>query len=144
MEKEQEERNEMTKEQATVDTRDLEYQIGVMQAFKAGAQIESRLRDRSGWVWQKQSNPSWDWFSFEFRIKPTPTLRPWTADEVPLGAFIRPKEGSWRSLILAVDSDERINVNCGGFPLGFALENHEHSLDGGKTWKPCGVEEETK
>lgn len=36
----------MTREQAreaTVDTRDLDYQIGVMQAFKAGRQIEFQI-----------------------------------------------------------------------------------------------------
>ena len=134
----------MTKEQATVDTRGLDYQIGVMQAFKDRRQVEFRFRDRPNDAWELVVDPKWGWYDCEYRIKPTPTLRPWTADEVPLGAFIRPKEGSWRSLILAVDSDERINVNCGGFPLGFALENHEHSLDGGKTWLPCGVVEDVK
>jgi hypothetical protein len=24
------------------------------------------------------------------------------------------------------------------------MSEYEHSLDGGKTWKPCGVEEESK
>jgi hypothetical protein len=24
------------------------------------------------------------------------------------------------------------------------FENHEHSIDGGKTWLPCGVMEEAK
>ena len=134
----------MTKEQATVDTRGLDYQIGVMQAFKDRRQVEFRFRDRPNDAWELVVDPKWSWYDCEYRIKSTKTLRPWTADEVPLGAFIRPKQGGWRSLILAVDSDERINVNCGGFPLGFALENHEHSLDGGKTWLPCGVVEESK
>lgn len=144
----------MTREQSretAVDTRDLDYQIGVMQAFKAGAQIESRLRDRSGWVWHKESNPSWDWFSYEFRIKPTATLRPWTADEVPTLAWIRPKEGGWRSLILEVKSEGIIVINKSrariaindGFSTEFALQQFEHSLDG-KTWLPCGVVEEVQ
>lgn len=134
----------MTKEQAAVDTWDLDYQIGVMQAFKARRQIEFRFRDMGGDVWELVDDPKWDWHDCEYRIKPTATLRPWTADEVPLGAWIRPKQGDWRSLILAVDSDEIINVNCGRFRLGFSLEKHEHSTDGGKTWLPCGVVEEGK
>ncbi len=144
MEKEQEERNEMTKEQAVVDTWDLDYQIGVMQAFKEGAQIESKLRDRRSLVWQKESNPSWDWFSYEFRIKPTPVLRPWTADEVPLGAWLRSKENVWKDLIFEVRRDGQMEINNSSITPYSALRYWEHSLDGGKTWKPCGVEEESK
>lgn len=136
MEKEQEERNEMTKEQAVVDTWDLDYQIGVMQAFKEGAQIESKLRDRRSLVWQKESNPSWDWFSYEFRIKPTPTLRPWTADEVPLGSVVRYKTDPQRRFLLVNVETELRRLEL--------LENCEVSAGCGFKWLPCGVVEEVK
>ena len=141
----------MTKEQAAVDTWDLDYQIGVMQAFKARRQIEFRFRDMGGDVWELVDDPKWDWHDCEYRIKPTATLRPWTADEVPLGAFIRSKEHGWKSLILEITSDGFIVINKSrariaindGFSPEFALQQFEHSLDG-KTWLPCGVEEESK
>lgn len=126
----------MTKEQTTVDTWDLDYQIGVMQAFKARRQIEFRFRDRPNEAWQAVVDPKWDWLHVEYRIKPTPTLRPWTADEVPLGGQIRSKANTeYRMLI-----DRTANH---GLREGW-LKSHEHSTDGGKTWLPCGVVEEVK
>ena len=122
----------MTKEQAREAA-------AVMLAWADGKEVEGRFSN--GWV--TVDIPDWNWLHVEFRIKPTAKLRPWTADEVPLGAFIRPRLGSWRSLILAVDSDWRIMVHCGAFTREAALERYEHSLDG-KTWLPCGVVEEGK
>jgi hypothetical protein len=134
----------MTKEQAAVDTRDLDYQIGAMQAFKARRQIECRFRDTGGDVWKLVVDPKWNWDLVEYRIKPTAKLRAWTADEVPLGAWIKSKHDHWKSLILEVDKLGKICVYGGTIFREAALENHEHSLDGGKTWHPCGVMEETK
>jgi hypothetical protein len=84
-------------------------------------------------VWTSTDNPLWNWEHYDYRIKPTPTFRPWTADEVPLGAWLRDKsdKAGRRLLICAYEEEHRIHW----------LINHEHSTDGGKTWKPCGVEE---
>jgi len=112
----------------------------VMLAWADGKEVEGRFSN--GWV--TVDIPDWNWLHVEYRIKPTAKLRPWTPDEVPLGAFMRPKQGSWRSLISAVDSDGRIIVHYIAIKREAALENHEHSTDGGKTWLPCGVMEETK
>ena len=80
-----------------------------------------------------------------FRIKPEPKLRPWKPDEVPLGALHR-----------SMHKRELVSLILMRYPNGFtvsdsasirviffneATENSEHSTDGGKTWKPCGVEE---
>lgn len=134
----------MTKEQAAVDTRDLDYQIGAMQAFKARRQIECRFRDTGGDVWKLVVDPKWNWDLVEYRIKPTPVLRPWTADEVPLGAWLRSKEGGWKALIFEVRRDGQMEINNSSITPYSALRYCEHSLDGGKTWLPCGVEEESK
>ena len=118
----------------------------VMLAFADGKEVQVRVRGGTA-PWTHHSNlldGTWDWDAFEFRIKPTATLRPWTADEVPLGAWLRSKEGSWRSLILAVDSDGRIIGHYRGIEREAAFEHCEHSLDNGKTWLPCGVMEEAK
>ncbi len=114
----------------------------VMLAWADGKEVQFKLNCNSLWTTSSTNQElGFDWSVSKYRIKPAKTLRPWTADEVPLGAFIRPKQGSWRSLILAVDSDWRIMVHCGAFTREAALERHEHSLDGGKTWKECGVYE---
>ncbi len=108
--------------------------IRIMQAFVDGKEVEWRYRVIEGW--DTTNNPSWDWVACIYRIKPTPVLRPWAADEVPLGAWLRDKsdKAGRRLLICAYEEEHRIHW----------LINHEHSTDGGKTWHPCGVMEECK
>ena len=109
--------------------------IRVMQAFVDGKEVECWHRGLEGW--DTTSNPSWNWRDCIFRIKPTATLRPWTADEVPLGAQVRSK---------TYHPDHRSLITTSGSSLhreGW-LSGYEHSTDGGVTWKPCGVVEEAK
>ena len=108
--------------------------IRVMQAFVDGKEVEVKglLPDS---VWIPAGAPCWNWQDTEYRIKPTPVLRPWTADEVPLGAWIRLKNTNvTRSMIVSVAA----------LNLRLAFKEHEHSTDGGKTWSACGVVEEAK
>lgn len=81
------------------------------------------------------------------RIKPTPTIRPWKPEKVPLGAVIRPKgEPQHLTLLFSVspngiqlpDSDS-LKMEERNFK--YFLDWSEHSLDHGKTWLPCGVKE---
>lgn len=119
--------------------------IRVMQAFVDRKEVQFNVQ--SGWgsmEWNNTEEPDWNWDAYHYRIKPTEKLRPWTADEVPLGAWIRSKVHSWKCLIIEVDSQGRIGVHGGNIPLDYALQNNEHSTDGGKTWLPCGVVEGTK
>ena len=70
------------------------------------------------------------------RIKPTAKIRPWTADEVPLGAWMRFKHNPEDRVLLgwvSVQADRDL-----------WMDEREHSTDGGKTWLPCGVMEEAK
>ena len=105
--------------------------IKVMQAFVDGKEVEHWYYE----MWVKIHVPRWDWGNTEYRIKPTPTLRPWTADEVPLGSIMRTKGLEGRCIIIDTEtSDDR----------SYWLNAREHSTDGGKTWLPCGVMEEGK
>ena len=107
--------------------------IRVMQAFVDGKEVEVLHRGLEGSV--TTTNPSWNWTNCFFRIKPTPTLRPWTADEVPLGSIMRTKGLEGRCIIIDTEtSDDR----------SYWLHAREHSTDSGKTWLPCGVMEEAK
>jgi hypothetical protein len=106
--------------------------IKVMQAYVEGNEVEVLFAGK----WQKTNVPSWSWSETTYRIKPTATLRPWTADEVPLGAQARNREHpKTRWLIDRTSSEENRKDWC---------EKYEHSTDGGVTWKPCGVVEEAK
>jgi hypothetical protein len=107
--------------------------IRVMQAFVDGKEIQIIYAG----VWRLASTPRWGWDDTEYRIKPTATLRPWTADEVPLGCQLRSKSyhPDYRFLI-----DRTANAEV----REDWLKGYEHSTDGGKTWLPCGVMEESK
>jgi hypothetical protein len=105
--------------------------IKVMQAFVDGKEVQSMYDGK----WSLVHVPRWNWDDTQYRIKPTPVLRPWTADEVPLGSIMRTKGLEGRCIIIDTEtSDDR----------SYWLNAREHSTDGGKTWHPCGVMEESK
>ena len=107
--------------------------IRIMQAFVDGKEVVSMYAPAD-----TADDPYWNWGNDTkiYRIKPTPTIRPWTADEVPLGVWMRAKsDPKFRWVIINVANDDMRRE--------FFLRN-EHSTDGGKTWLPCGVMEETK
>ena len=106
--------------------------IKVMQAFVDGKELISMRTPTA-----TADDPYWNWGNDTkmYRIKPTPVLRPWTADEVPLGSIMRTKGLEGRCIIIDTEtSDDR----------SYWLNAREHSTDGGKTWLPCGVMEEGK
>ena len=108
--------------------------IRVMQAFVDGKEVEYPISDG---CWATTMTPSWNWLYTHFRIKTTPVLRPWTADEVPLGAWGRnPQYPKTRWLIDRTSSEENRK--------DWLDTKYEHSIDLGKTWLPCGVVEESK
>ena len=108
--------------------------IRVMQAFVDGNEVEYQIR---GGHWVAAIPPNWNWLNTQYRIKPTATLRPWTADEVPLGAWMRTKSVQYdRWIIVHLQYSSRNREEW--------LDKYEHSIDGGKNWLPCGVVEEAK
>ena len=108
--------------------------IRVMQSWVDGKDVECQYHGSE--TRRNAPIPSWNWFDCTFRIKPTPVLRPWTADEVPLGAWMRnAPDGQYRWLISSSSLDESRKA---------WLNDCEHSTDGGVTWKPCGVVEGAK
>ena len=105
--------------------------------YMDGEEVQySPKQGKGSGVWTSTDNPLWNWEHYDYRIKPTATLRPWTADEVPLGMQARnSKYPKTRWLIDRTSSEENRMDWC---------KNYEHSTDGGKTWLPCGVVEEAK
>lgn len=101
-------------------------------------------------IWNPDTK-EWDHFCgctirshYMLRRQPQPKLRAWKPEEVPVGALVRmnwtDKEYRW---VLATFKNGKA---FGGFyddgidPFAL-LSNFEHSIDGGKTWLPCGVVE---
>ena len=107
--------------------------IRVMQAYVDGKEVEYEHPDG---IWMLTTTPCWNWNSGEYRIKPAAKLRPWTADEVPLGAWMRCKKVIDDRSILAWTSTQR--------DRDMWLDEREYSIDLGKTWVACGVVEEAK
>ena len=108
--------------------------IRVMQAFVDGKEVEAVS---PAGKWETAITPRWGWDDTQYRIKHTLSLRPWTADEVPLGAWMRTtgsKHG--RRIMICGTYDESTRKTW--------LVTSEHSIDGGKTWLLCGVMEEAK
>lgn len=111
----------MTKEQAREAA-------AVMLAWADGKEVEYSCRGHSNW--KPNESPCWSWSGCDYRIKPT--LRPWTADEVPLGAWMRSK-GLYGRQIITHTAEQKDRE--------WWLKASEHSIDNGKTWLPCGVVE---
>ena len=115
--------------------------IRVMQAYVDGKEVQVRSRKwnpreslKPDWVDEELS--CWNFEDFDYRRKPTPVLRPWTADEVPLGAWVLEKANRERRWLITDVHDQEFRSDL--------LKLYEHSTDGGKNWLPCGVVEEAK
>ena len=116
--------------------------IRVMQGFVDGKEVQylgkkwdSKESFKQDWCFTL--SPLWNWEHYDYRIKPTATLRPWTADEVPLGAWMRNKSVQYDRWII-------VHLQYSSLNREDWCKNYEHSTDGGVTWKPCGVVEEAK
>lgn len=108
------------------------------QAMETGT-VEGIERACSG-GWSQKWSEAFD-LDRLYRRKPNPTIRPWKPEEVPLGAQVRYKaDPAVRVLITgAGPGGVLIDGRTEGFPD--LLKFREHSIDNGKTWPPCGVEE---
>lgn len=117
--------------------------IAVIQAHKAGKQIQIDYANKpSGWN-DMVLAPEWNFRDMKYRAKPEPKLKPWKPEEVPVGALIQFR-GSI-SVILAVYGQKLWFINQGELTWNYVdagiFYASKYSTDGGKTWKPCGVEE---
>src|ERR1017187_3784740 len=112
-----------------------------IQAAAEGKTIQHRSQRSDGWK---------DVPDIEFRIKPTPTLRAWRPEEVPVGALIRrndidfcsnpvalilARRGAWLHF-MCPETAKLIEVTVNNIVDN---NNYSHSLDQGLTWFPCGV-----
>jgi hypothetical protein len=118
-----------------------------VQAAAKGKTIQHKsCLSTSGW---HDMDPNIEWsfcdHSSCYRIKPSPKLRPWRPEEVPVGALIKWKTDPTNTRYLIVGSQDTIGHIIVSYPNDRSyrqvslINNAEHSLDHGKTWLPCGV-----
>lgn len=119
----------------------------LLEAIRSGKTLQW-TNDR-GSTWNDYSPNAYCSFSAppeEYRVKPEKKWRAWTsAKEVPVGAWIRDVNNpNGISLILGCDDQhiDYVETDVGFAQETFqdAFENTEYSVDGGKTWLPCGIE----
>jgi len=117
--------------------------LPVLQAFAEGKTIEYRSVGCGGWYEASRGLK----LGFEngpenYRIKSEPKLRPWTLDEIPVGAQVRRKGSSELRRLILSNAGGYIQINVhDSITCSFALEAFEVSTDQGKAWGPCGVYE---
>ena len=116
--------------------------IRVMQAYVDGKEVEVLYPFTQA---QIATTPVWNWDANKYRIKPTAKLRPWTADEVPLGCILKTKSTNSVWLLIGRNNVGEILIAGDKYQSPeWLLREYEHSTDGGKTWSACGVVEESK
>ena len=116
----------------------------VIEGFMLGKTIQLQM---VGGNWVDCQNPEF-YFEEEYRIKPSPKIRPWHAHEVPVGALFRwPESLSPGRHPLVIT--ERVNTafmvgskGCCVMRSEACHKEGEYSMNGGETWHRCGVEEE--
>ena len=135
-------------------------------AWAQSKRVEARVEGHSDGAWRLVEPPGIDSgrnysagvlgktvCKYQFRLAPEPPqkkFRPWTPEEVPVGALITNKD--WvgktygRFSIAGCDAEGIIWMCRGRFGNAtfdwLISEGFSHSTDAGKTWIPCGVEVE--
>ena len=107
--------------------------LPIITAFAEGKRIQFKFHEN----WTDIEGTEFS-DNFEYRIKPTPKLRPW---RVPAGAMVQHKKTGSRMLIEGNNNDVVV-MRTEGYSLEALLENWLYSIDFGKTWLPCGVMED--
>lgn len=80
---------------------------------------------------------------WRFRLAPkTPAKkwRPWTPEEVPVGALTRSMPNEILMIIGRNETGVRLADDDGWYNYDSLVKARTYSTDNGKTWLPCGVE----
>lgn len=117
-------------------------QLEVEEHFANGGEVEViSLTPNS--KWQHAPSPTFDWESFDYRIKAQPTHRPFGEHDQIVGSIVR-ERGVYLYEHLVTSRDFRsqflgYNVNSSWVSADALLDRYEISFDGGTTWGPAGV-----
>lgn len=121
--------------------------ISMVYSHKHGRPVQFKWNN--GWN-DAGENHQFNFSNYEYRIKPEPKLRPWKPEEVPVGALLKYLDVvavlSFKNELgfgfVSYSTTTKGNADARCWTYGRVYEEFiSHSTDGGKTWKPCGVEE---
>lgn len=114
--------------------------LPVIQAFAEGKEVEYYAHGSwNGLRGLVRKDANFD-TGCEWRIKPSPQYRPWTFDEVPIGAIVKFECGD--KVLIGGVSGKTVYFAWEGVRHSVCLDGMKgmtHSVDGGKYWWPCGV-----
>ena len=114
--------------------------------FAAGKQMQIRDSESTWDDISKKEDIYFDLPPENYRVKPEPKLRPWTMLEFPMFAIFKSRDDVFGIPVIA-DETTAYFMNRRGAMISYSYNKladnklNLHSLDGGKTWKPCGVVE---
>jgi len=127
---------------------DAKHYLPFVQAASEGKIVEVNSGSDQCPKWEHISELNFDREPRVYRIKPTPNLRPWKPEEVPVGALLQ-DNGKDIGEIFDVGL-ERFYFRpyyAGRIDYWYMSDavtytgKLRYSTDHGKTWLPCGVEE---
>jgi len=95
----------------------------IVTAFAEGGKIECRDRGTSE-EWMDVTSPNFDFYRTEYRIKPNEAYRPWTFDEVPIGAKVRTKPGAGSSYSMYRGVITGVKIEAGTGVLFVSIGGH--------------------
>lgn len=114
-----------------------------VQAAAEGKIIQFRSKSNDNWYDSDNLSFTDDYC---YRIKPSPTYRPWKPEEVPVGALLRKKDAKHFDVFLITGRTMFEGIAYiyaepwfnGNEPVtSERMMQFEHSIDNGKTWLPC-------
>ncbi len=110
-----------------------------LKALKEGKLQTSNFQGQ----WSDEREVSFTMEPDRYRRRPEPKFRAWKPEEVIqyIGALFRHKDSEWVSLITMIDNGALIHGTSCMLRLENVDSNYLCSLDHGKTWLPCGVQE---
>lgn len=131
--------------------------LPLIKAWSEGATIQIRYNNADKEEWRDRPDDI-DWHSHPsmYRIKPEPKVRPWTLQEIPVGAVARRKDRDLKvksfntpsaiaQVIYTADFSNGAKkipgavMKDGWFGVGDMLELWEWRWPGETVWKLCGV-----
>lgn len=113
--------------------------LPIITAFAEGKTIQFLAFNGE---WSDVPSPAWDDRS-KYRIKPTPTLRPWKPEEVPVGAVVRLRGTSGQCWLILSQCDGAVRTSFGVRDVHDLRVRYEHRWpqEPDTAWRPCGGEE---
>ena len=123
--------------------------IAVMQEAERVGYVYMNTWFQASWHKYEVDFSVWDWHNYMHNFpahEPKRVLVPWTKDTVPREAWFRERTKRFNELRIIAITENFIGFSSPGtlkdnLSLGYTLitREFEHSLDGGKTWLPCGT-----